>query len=236
MSTTPRDCLTHMSCITMGTAPVDPTVGRVYDPSYPVATRAPQGCASYLCSRASRSTLAKVAAALGPRPTAVLDQSRVQEQRRAHDYGRSGRARSLRGTCDTGGDRRSRPAKRDEVNRLRDRGTSQWRKSDVAHPVVLPERDTLGLRAVGSSQLLGRQRKGCDSASSVRRVDPHGRRRPDDPRSFARRSVYRLPSGARLFFPSQRCRSRASNHARRVFAGCERLLRVWKGSDDGYRY
>src|SRR5262245_50706776 len=95
------------------------------------------------------------AAAIGPRPSAVLENNHVQVQRRTRvreDH--SERARhSRREACRRGGDLRSRcrPAQRDETHWLRSVGTSRWReKRDVSSPAVLRERGTPELLTVAT--------------------------------------------------------------------------------------
>ena len=190
------DQVTHRNSVTVPTTAIGHQGRRLDDSRYPVTTHAPHGRASSLCSPASRSTRANLAAALGPRPNAVLDvPNEVQGQGRPPvDHDRSRRARSSpRGTCRSGRDHRSRPSERDAVNRLRDPGTSPWRKSDVAHPAVLPERDTPGRLAVGSSQR-GPQRTGLDSAWPPRCA--HLRTRPTaEQSSVLRQAVERIAHG-----------------------------------------
>src|SRR6186713_2707234 len=87
------------------------------------------------------------AAAIGLRPSAVLENNHVQVQRRTRvreDHSQRARlSRREACRCGSGLRSRSRPAQRDETDWLRSVGTSRWReKRDVSGPAVLRERGT----------------------------------------------------------------------------------------------
>src|SRR4029078_9421237 len=116
------------------------------------------------------------AAAIGPRPSAVLENNHVQVQKRTRvreDHSKRAR-HSRREACRRGGGLRSRcrPAQRDETHWLRIVGTSRWReKRDVSGPAVLRERGTPELRTSATRQR-GEECPGVNKAVHPRRVHP----------------------------------------------------------------
>src|SRR3954464_226141 len=116
------------------------------------------------------------AAAIGLRPSAVLENNHVQVQRRTRvreDHPQRARL-SRREACRCGGGlrSRSRPAQRDETDWLRSVGTSRWReKRDVSGAAVLRERGTPELRSAATRQR-GAECTGGNQAVHPRRVHP----------------------------------------------------------------
>ena len=116
------------------------------------------------------------AAAIGLRPSAVLENNHVQVQRRTRvreDHSQRARlSRREACRCGSGLRSRSRPAQRDETDWLRSVGTSRWReKRDVSGPVVLRERGTPELRTAATRQR-GAECTGGNQAVHPRRVHP----------------------------------------------------------------
>src|SRR5436190_3740558 len=131
------------------------------------------------------------AAAIGLRPSAVLENNHVQVQRRTRvreDHSQRARlSRREACRCGSGLRSRSRPAQRDETDWLRSVGTSRWReKRDVSGPAVLRERGTPELRTAATRQR-GAECTGGNQAVHPRRVHP---------RPGSRLIVQRHPGGA----------------------------------------
>jgi len=141
-----------------------------------VDAHAPHGRACNPCSHASTSTRANVAGAVGPRPSASLEDPYVQEHRRTRvreDHPERQR-QSPRKTGGCRGDLRSRrrPAQRDEAGRLCSVGTSRRGKErDVSLPAVLRERRTPEF-CVAAPLDRGSHHARCNSGLHPRRVQP----------------------------------------------------------------
>src|SRR5678816_2908142 len=141
-----------------------------------VSTHSPSGpCVPPPVRRRSENPR-EPAAAIGLRPSAVLENNHVQVQRRTRvreDHSQRARL-SRREACRCGGGlrSRSRPAQRDETDWLRSVGTSRWReKRDVSGPAVLRERGTPELCTVATRQR-GAECTGGNQAVHPRRVHP----------------------------------------------------------------